>query len=312
MTKGGDNEKFAEENNALMVNGRAKPNEKATLSTFIYNKREGKFLGRTGKSWAQIIVFYIIFYFFLAAFWLACLAIFLKTIDSNKPRYYGKDTIIGDNPGVGYQPWLKDDPESTLIKFSANDDSSYAHYIEAMENYLAKYSNINDTRSCVDNEKNSELGGKACRFNLSQFERKCGKANDYGFRDGKPCIILSLNRLIGWQPEDYADNEVPLEVKSRYKPNSIAFFCNGTSDVDVEHIGNAEYLPEEGIDGRFYPYAVMHNYHQPIAMVRFTNLKPNRLVMVQCSAYAKNIEQDPESRSGMVTFELLKQQKEKL
>jgi hypothetical protein len=47
-------------------------------------------------------------------------------------------------------------------------------------------------------------------------------------------------------------------------------------------------------------------------MVRFTNLKPNRLVMVQCSAYAKNIEQDPESRSGMVTFELLKQQKEKL
>jgi hypothetical protein len=36
-----------------MANGRAKPAEKTTLSTFIYNKREGKFLGRTGKSWGS-------------------------------------------------------------------------------------------------------------------------------------------------------------------------------------------------------------------------------------------------------------------
>jgi sodium/potassium-transporting ATPase subunit beta len=98
-----------------MANGRAKPAEKTTLSTFIYNKREGKFLGRTGKSWgsssgqenrfyffsnlAQIIVFYIIFYICLAAFWMACLGIFLKTIDPATPRYYGKGTIIGDSPG---------------------------------------------------------------------------------------------------------------------------------------------------------------------------------------------------------------------
>ena len=43
------------------------------------------------------------------------------------------------------------------------------------------------------------------------------------------------------------------------------------------------------------------------AMVKFTGLKPNRLVMVECSAFADNIEQDAESRSGMVTFELLMQ-----
>jgi sodium/potassium-transporting ATPase subunit beta len=82
-----------------MANGRTKPAEKTSIATFIYNKREGKFLGRTGKSWAQIIVFYIIFYICLAAFWMACLAIFLKTIDPATPRYYGKDTIIGDSPG---------------------------------------------------------------------------------------------------------------------------------------------------------------------------------------------------------------------
>lgn len=42
-------------------------------------------------------------------------------------------------------------------------------------------------------------------------------------------------------------------------------------------------------------------------MVKFTGLPRNRLVMVECRAYAKNIEQETESRLGMVTFELLLQ-----
>lgn len=45
-------------------------------------------------------MFYIIFYSLLAAFWLSCLHIFLSTIDPNLPRYYGKGTIIGANPGA--------------------------------------------------------------------------------------------------------------------------------------------------------------------------------------------------------------------
>jgi sodium/potassium-transporting ATPase subunit beta len=39
-------------------------------------------------------------------------------------------------------------------------------------------------------------------------------------------------------------------------------------------------------------------------MVKFMGLPRNRVVMVECRAYAKNIEQETESRLGMVTFEL--------
>lgn len=42
-------------------------------------------------------------------------------------------------------------------------------------------------------------------------------------------------------------------------------------------------------------------------MVKFNSLPKNRVVMIECRAYAKNIEQDVESRLGMVTFELLLQ-----
>uniref|UniRef100_A0A914LKB8 Sodium/potassium-transporting ATPase subunit beta n=1 Tax=Meloidogyne incognita TaxID=6306 RepID=A0A914LKB8_MELIC len=309
--------KFVEENNTLMANGRTKPSAKTSLSTFIYNRREGTFLGRTGKSWVQIVVFYIFFYIFLAAFWIACLAIFLQTIDNSTPKYYGKDTIIGDNPGVGYQPWLKDQPESTLIKFNPKNSSSYAAYTNTINKYLEKYSKIEKTRKCSGQMSNSEFikegkaNGKAeaCRFELTEFNKAgCGNDTDYGFQKGTPCIILSLNRLIGWQPKDYEKDQIPDQLKDRYAPGHITFYCNGTSEIDDELIGAVEYIPKEGIDGRYYPYAVMDNYQQPFAMVKFKNLPKNRIVMVECGAYAANIEQDQESRSGMVTFELLREE----
>ncbi|KAL7069810.1 hypothetical protein ACQ4LE_010902 [Meloidogyne hapla] len=311
--------KFVEENNTLMANGRTKPSGKTSLSTFIFNRREGTFLGRTGKSWVQIVVFYIFFYILLAAFWIACLAIFLQTIDNSTPKYYGKDTIIGDNPGVGYQPWLKDQPESTLIKFNSKNRSSYEAYVNTIDKYLAKYSNEQNTRKCNDINKwsNSDFikegkangNAKACLFTLDTFDKAgCGNNTDYGFQKGTPCIILSLNRLIGWQPKNYETEIVPDEVNGRYKDGHITFYCNGTSEIDNELIGAVEYIPKEGIDGRYYPYAVMDNYHQPFAMVKFKNLPKNRIVMVECGAYAANIEQDQESRSGMVTFELLREE----
>lgn len=40
-------------------------------------------------------------------------------------------------------------------------------------------------------------------------------------------------------------------------------------DHDKELVGPVTYLPPEGIDGRFYPYAVMENYQQPIVSFVF-------------------------------------------
>jgi len=40
-------------------------------------------------------------------------------------------------------------------------------------------------------------------------------------------------------------------------------------------------------------------------MVKFTGLPKNRVVMVECRAYAGNIEQETGSRLGLVNFEVL-------
>jgi len=186
-----------------------------------------------------------------------------------------------------------------------------------MNKYFDKYDNDNNTRLCIGTESNSDIiqDGKlkpgetrgACRFNLDKFKAAgCYKNNDYGFKIGKPCVIVSLNRLIGWKPESYEQGQAPKEVQSRYKPGSIAFECGGMHEVDREVEGTIEYVPPEGIDGRFYPYAVMENYHQPIAMIKFNTLPANRVVMIECRAYAKNIERDSISGLGIVNFELMR------
>jgi sodium/potassium-transporting ATPase subunit beta len=305
----------SEETDALMANGRSKPPEKTGFGAFIYNKDKGTCLGRTAGSWCKITIFYIIFYACLAAFWIACLAIFLNTVDSELPRFYGKGTIIGASPGVGFQPWLKEDPESTLIKFNPKDPESYRHYTDVMDKYFERYDNINKTRECsgtasntdiVKNGKLADTEQEACRFSLKPFQQAgCLKSNDYGFKVGQPCVIVSLNRLIGWKPEDY-DSEVPEKIQKRYKKGNIAFSCGGQHEVDREFEGSIEYVPSEGIDGRFYPYVVMENYHQPIAMIKFKTLPPNRVVMIECRAYAKNIDIDAENGLGVVIFELMR------
>jgi sodium/potassium-transporting ATPase subunit beta len=316
MAKGGS--RYQPEDGPLMSNGKkAEPPRKSGFANFLYNKDAGTVCGRTAKSWIQIIVFYIIFYILLALFWLGCLKIFLSTIDYQLPRFYGPGTISGVNPGVGYQPWLRDDPESTLIKFNVKDPVSYHRYTTAMDHILSKYDNLTDTRICGPSQSNKDIifNGKvnqslspdACRFTLDAFKRAgCSKENEYGFKSGQPCIILSLNRLIGWEPQDYT-GDIPPEVAGRYKPGNIAFECDGNYDPDKEYIGERQYIPPEGIDGRFYPYAVMTNYHQPIAMVKFNSLPVNRLIQVVCKAYAGNVEQDIESRLGLVNFELLRE-----
>lgn len=289
-------------------------NEDEGFAKFLYNKDHGTVLGRTGKSWFQITVFYIIFYALLAAFWLGCLCLFLRTLDPKTPRFYGAGTIIGVNPGLGYQPWLKENPDSTLIKFNIRDPSSFKPYVDQIEETLSRYGNSTNTRECGPNDDNSQLAenpdAEACRFDLAQFDAAfCGKKQEYGFKAGSPCVIVSLNRLIGWKPVDFPADSVPEVVKPRYKKGSIAIDCHGANPIDSEHIGKLKYIPNSGIDGRFYPYVFTPSYQQPIAMVKFESLPRNKLVIVECRAYALNIEHDITNKLGLVYFELFVEDK---
>ena len=48
----------------------------------------------------KITVFYIIYYLFLAGFFIAMLLIFKQTLSDDEPKWLGANGIIGDNPGT--------------------------------------------------------------------------------------------------------------------------------------------------------------------------------------------------------------------
>ena len=51
----------------------------------------------------------------------------------------------------------------------------------------------------------------------------CTKENEYGFKQGKPCILLKLNRIIGWVPEEidakYPPEGIPWNIMDEIKKN---------------------------------------------------------------------------------------------
>merc|ERR1739844_191086 len=76
----------------------------------LYDPKNGTILTRTPKSWALIILFYCIYYSCLAAFWAACMTIFLKIQidipgdDGGRPTWTLGESIIGVRPGLGIRP----------------------------------------------------------------------------------------------------------------------------------------------------------------------------------------------------------------
>ena len=86
---------------------------------FLYNKKTGEVLGRSAKSWAQITLFYIVYYSFLTAFFALMLLAFFQTLDDKQPTWTMESKgLIGSNPAMGFRPGPPDSNiESTLIWF---------------------------------------------------------------------------------------------------------------------------------------------------------------------------------------------------
>uniref|UniRef100_A0A3Q2CN99 Sodium/potassium-transporting ATPase subunit beta-3 n=1 Tax=Cyprinodon variegatus TaxID=28743 RepID=A0A3Q2CN99_CYPVA len=61
----------------------------------FYNPRTGELLGRTASSWALILLFYLVFYCFLASMFALTMWVMLLTLDDYVPRY--RDRL--PNPG---------------------------------------------------------------------------------------------------------------------------------------------------------------------------------------------------------------------
>lgn len=336
-----------------MAGGKAKISSKSKshpqagkgCSSFFYDSEEGTVFGRTAASWIKIIIFYIIFYTCLAGFFSLNYYLFSRTLNEDSPKWTLEESIIGTNPGVGFRPMPDQDAnaESTLIWYQTQSESDAKFWYSQLEK-VVNHAELPDGTPGVKKcsyETEGTTRTSVCQVDTKGLDR-CSIDNKFGYRDGKPCVLIKLNKIFGWKPEPFGvvdgkydpdqldkdleekvtQDEMPEHLKSyilsqaRKNPgneanvlNTIWISCSGENVGDKENLpeGHISYFPSRGIPGYYFPFYNQKMYRSPFVMVHFDLPLSSRhvLVNVECRAWAKNIKYDRASRSGSVHFELM-------
>lgn len=213
----------------------------------LYDPKDGTILTRTPKSWALIMLFYCIYYTCLAAFWLACMKIFLHIQiqvpsyenQNAKPTWTLDESIIRTNPGIGVRPsqaaeqidsgiftldtdfkWDGGSNEEKIKEAIANEgdltktkgSKGYAYRaFNFFEVYRINSEKSSDDYNCeVDKDGYHKSDGKFCRFDRGQLGDCENFPYGYGNGDGKfmPCVFLKLNRIMDLKPEPLSDSNI--------------------------------------------------------------------------------------------------------
>lgn len=62
---------------------------------------------------------------------------------------------------------------------------------------LLDYENQDDAVDCgsIHGRRPEGQWDKACKFDIASELGQCNSANKYGYPEGKPCILIKLNRV---------------------------------------------------------------------------------------------------------------------
>jgi len=297
---------------------------------FLWNSETKEFLGRTGMSWLKIGVFYLVYYAFLAGFFMLMLLAFFQTLNDDRPTYDTESGIIGQNPGVGFRPMPPNKQiGSTLIWFRHGDhNGDWENWVKRLEDHMTDYKNKDYATDagahaveCGDKGQIAPGEGGVCKIDQqSLFGGLCQNETAYGYRDGKPCIMIKVNKIYNWDPVPYTSvdempEDIPETIKKAFQKNideetpelndRVWLECEGENPADRENLGAVNYYPTNGVGKNFFPYQNQKGYLSPVVFAQLDNPKQGVMIAIECKAWAQNIEHDSMERRGLTHFELM-------
>uniref|UniRef100_A0A8C8DW11 Sodium/potassium-transporting ATPase subunit beta n=1 Tax=Oryzias sinensis TaxID=183150 RepID=A0A8C8DW11_9TELE len=253
---------------------------------FFYNSRTGELLGRTASSWGLILLFYLIFYGFLAGMFCLTIWVMLQTLDENVPRHQDRVADPGNHPIIHKKmfKWQNYGNSSDWGIYKLNSLKCVSEYNDSMQER-------NDL--CLVGEYTDQDQGsikKVCQFKRSIL-RQCSGLPDtsFGYAEGKPCIIVKMNRVRN------------LSISKQKQLHCAA----GTLKM-----GEMQYFPPEGrLDKMFFPYygkKLQPDYVQPLVAVKLLLTKDDYNIeqTVECKVEGSHLRNNDERDKymGRVTF----------
>ncbi|KAI4797823.1 hypothetical protein KUCAC02_024827 [Chaenocephalus aceratus] len=198
-------------------------------------------------------------------------------------------------------PGLSHTPRSVKseIAYTKSNEETYRKYTESMAAFLKTYElerqtdglNFEDCGVTPQTYKerggleDSELGQrKACRFDRKLLG-VCSGIDDphFGFNEGKPCLIVKLNRIVNFKPRAPTNNQsLPEALQIKSQPNLIPIYCKNKEREDESKIGEIKLLHAQ--------------YLQPLVAIQFTNLTLDEELRIECKVYGANIDYSEKDR----------------
>jgi len=272
----------------------------------------------------------------LGIIWTVGLAGYLSLVDPFKPRMWGSTGI--PTPGLAIRP-RPDNPYSTLISFRHGGSGNWQPLVKRFKDFLKQYgfgkrpdaeniactwdTQLTDTTRCgIGNRKWMAL----------DTDIPCVGPEKFGMYHGQPCIIVKMNRVLGWEPEPYYNLteinslDMPVWLKEyvgdywtkhcRGKGQDVEdkcpqmrmiwLSCSGETAADEENAGKIHYVPWQGFPGYHFPYLNQQHYLSPLIWIQFRSITPGTVIQIRCKIWAKNIEHSAlNPRKGGIHFELL-------
>ncbi|XP_065131805.1 sodium/potassium-transporting ATPase subunit beta-2a [Paramisgurnus dabryanus] len=273
--------------------------ESGEWKEFFWNPRTHELLGRTASSWGLILLFYLVFYTFLAGMFCLTMYVMLLTLDDYHPTW--QDRLA--TPGMMIRPR----GEALEIIYNVDQTESWDKYIQALDNFLEPYNNsqqVMNNDACTPDkyfiqEDSGEVRNnpkRSCQFNRTMLGNCSGLTDrTYGYEEGQPCVLIKLNRVIGMLPGK--DGQTP-------------YVSCGAKKEDSDSIHEIAFFPTNGtFNLMYYPYygkKAQVNYSQPLVAVKFLNISMNTDVDVECKINSNTITQfsERDKFAGRITFKL--------
>ncbi|CAD6197906.1 unnamed protein product [Caenorhabditis auriculariae] len=200
-------------------------------------------------------------------------------LDPRYPRYFGTGTFAGGTPHITFDPNPRRFTEDMFnrMEFDQYEFRSYVNYLIRYKHVMKGY---NDTLPpCWKTPLNEN---EACGFERVDGFGECAFTREnlekgMGFSKGQPCIMIKLNKILGWHPNDILTNDDQTCSRGQCCGSGITFNCSSNGDVKFE------FYPNQGIQSCYYPFNGQPGYEQPFVMVKLYNLPENKEVKISCS-----------------------------
>ncbi|XP_075259547.1 sodium/potassium-transporting ATPase subunit beta-2-like [Convolutriloba macropyga] len=250
------------------------------FKVFLWNKETKEVAGRTGKSWAEIGLFYLVFYGLLAAWW--AFHLFVATTNlpdlEEGPKY--SDYLTHRGPGLHVVPQANAIGRDKQKVYFQNDQEEY---LDTIHKFIKGQSDtsLSDGNTWGDCSKD--------KVNASWAEEK-------------PCFYFYLNAVHGFKPEPKSGEE------------SVTIECKSAKNTYDKYFTKATAYPTTGFDLDKFPWkhGVDWDKDAPVVAVQielnkeyFKNKGDEARIV--CSASAANIYLDKEKPNiGSVDFRIRK------